>query len=91
MIHDEALPPFGEDRLKQINLGDVQLAVVRPVMRCPVPARDLDSGEYDRNFTKRFIEVKSDSEIGSSLPQDELYSASVFTKVQDPTARLAVS
>lgn len=90
LIHADDLEPFGEDELTELTLGDVRLSVVSPVHRCPVPARDVASGRYDRTFTRRFVEAKSACRIGESLDRGELYTASVFTRVLTPHATLSV-
>lgn len=54
--------PFWEDRLVTaeggtvaFTAGAVTLHGVAPCGRCPVPARDPDTGELDPSFTERFI------------------------------------
>ena len=70
---------------------EVRLQVVERVPRCPVPARDVDSGRYDRGFARALVEAKAATRIGQPLDRGELYTASVFTRVLTPSATLSVA
>lgn len=88
LVHDSELLPFGEDNLETVQIDDVKFDIIRPVKRCPVPARDLSSGDYNKSFAKQLIDAKSATEVGKALSREDLYTASVFTKVVDVHGRL---
>jgi len=57
--------PFWEDRLlahpgihRKFGLGEVELIGKQPCARCAVPARDPFSGENDRGFMQKFINLR---------------------------------
>ena len=62
----DTLPPFWEDQL----FADIEIAVVRfkigevafegsnPCARCPVPARESQTGVTDDGFQKRFTDLR---------------------------------
>ncbi len=60
------LPPFWEDQLfadsetsaVRFRIGDVAFEGSNPCARCPVPARDSQSGADMVGFQKRFIELR---------------------------------
>ena len=41
----DGLPPYGEDRLHEIECGAVRLRIVKPCARCVVTTTDQRSGE----------------------------------------------
>jgi uncharacterized protein YcbX len=62
----EKLPAFWEDQLfadsdssvVRFKIGDVALEGSNPCARCPVPARDSQTGISDDGFQKRFTELR---------------------------------
>jgi uncharacterized protein YcbX len=62
----EMLPAFWEDQLfadsessvVRFKIGDVALEGSNPCARCPVPARDSQTGANDDGFQKRFIDLR---------------------------------
>ena len=63
----EKLPAFWEDQLfsdsdstvVRFRIGDVAFEGSNPCARCPVPARESQTGAADNGFQKRFIELRS--------------------------------
>jgi uncharacterized protein len=64
----EKLPPFWEDQLfansestvVRFKIGDVAFEGSNPCARCPVPARDSQTGVSDDGLQKRFTELRSE-------------------------------
>jgi uncharacterized protein YcbX len=62
----EKLPPFWEDRLfaesetsvVRFKIGDVAFEGSNPCARCPVPARESQTGVDTLGFQKQFIELR---------------------------------
>jgi uncharacterized protein len=62
----EKLPPFWEDQLfaeaetnvARFRIGDVAFEGSNPCARCPVPARESQTGADTVGFQKRFIELR---------------------------------
>ena len=62
----EKLPPFWEDQLfsesettvVRFRIGDVAFEGSNPCARCPVPARDSQTGITNDGFQKRFIDLR---------------------------------
>jgi uncharacterized protein YcbX len=62
----EKLPPFWEDQLfadsetsvVRFHIGDVAFEGSNPCARCPVPARESQTGADTAGFQKRFIELR---------------------------------
>lgn len=61
-VEIDGVPAFWEDRLfrekgvaKRFHLGNVEVHGMGPIMRCPVPTRNPDSGDVMRGFQRRFI------------------------------------
>jgi uncharacterized protein YcbX len=52
------VPAFWEDRLAPFAIGNVQFEASNPCQRCPVPARDPDTGEAMAGFQKLFSEKR---------------------------------
>jgi uncharacterized protein YcbX len=64
-LDGENLPPFWEDKLYGkkgeivwFKIGEVLIGGVNPCRRCPIPARDTQTGELDKNFRKLFEEMR---------------------------------
>ena len=63
---DEKLPAFWEDQLfadsettvVRFKIGDVAFEGSNPCARCPVPARESQTGVMNDGFQKRFIELR---------------------------------
>jgi uncharacterized protein len=63
----EKLPPFWEDQLfaesettvVRFRIGDVAFEGSNPCARCPVPARESETGVTNDGFQKRFTELRS--------------------------------
>lgn len=45
----EGLPPFAEDRISSIRIGDVTLRLVKPCTRCVITSTDQRTGELSTN------------------------------------------
>ncbi len=62
----DGVPPFWEDRLfgaelrsvVRFKIGDVAFEGSYPCIRCPIPARDPDTGADTIGFQKRFAELR---------------------------------
>lgn len=61
-IEIDGVPAFWEDGLfrekgvaQRFHLGSVEVHGMGPIMRCPVPTRDPDTGDVTRGFQRRFI------------------------------------
>jgi uncharacterized protein len=67
-VATDPLPPFWEDQLftdsetsvVRFRIGDVALEGSNPCARCPVPARDSQTGITNDGFQKRFTELRRD-------------------------------
>jgi uncharacterized protein YcbX len=65
-VAPEPLPPFWEDQLfvgsetsvVRFRIGDVAFEGSNPCARCPVPARESQTGTDTVGFQKRFIELR---------------------------------
>jgi uncharacterized protein YcbX len=65
-VATEPLPPFWEDQLfaesetsvVRFRIGDVAFEGSNPCARCPVPARESQTGADTVGFQKRFIELR---------------------------------
>lgn len=44
----EGLPPFAEDRIASLRMGNVNLRLVQPCTRCVIPATDPDAASSAR-------------------------------------------
>ncbi len=88
---DESLPPFWEDQLFSANernivrfkIGDVNFEGSNPCARCPVPARDSQTGRTHDGFQKLFTQQRQ-----ATLPPwspadrfDHFYRLSTNTRV----------
>ncbi|HID65974.1 MAG TPA: MOSC domain-containing protein [Aquificaceae bacterium] len=62
-IEIEHVPSFWEDSLvgKTFKIGGVVVEGVNVSKRCPVPARNPETGEFTKNFSKKFIEFRKKS------------------------------
>ena len=74
-IEIDGVPAFWEDRLfrekgvaRRFLLGDVEVHGMGPIMRCPVPTRDPESGDVMRGFQRRFI-LERQKTLGSAPPE----------------------
>ncbi len=83
-------PPFWEDQLfgpagteRPFWLGGVQLLGIKPCARCPVPARDPDTGQPDARFQKTFSDQRQATlPAFASLDQfPHFYYLTVNTKI----------
>jgi uncharacterized protein YcbX len=43
------LPPFAEDRIESLRMGDITLRLVKPCTRCVIPSTDQQTGERSTN------------------------------------------
>ena len=53
---------------RRFLLGDVEVHGMGPIMRCPVPTRDPESGDVMRGFQRRFI-LERQKTLGSAPPE----------------------
>ncbi len=78
-------PPFWEDGLcgKTFRIGEVRVEGVNPCQRCPVPARDPDTGAAYPQFQKIFVERRQQSLPASVDPSwfDHFYRLSLNTRI----------
>jgi uncharacterized protein len=87
----EKLPAFWEDQLfgesessvVRFKIGDVAFEGSNPCARCPVPARDSQTGANDEGFQKRFTELRR-AQLPAWAPAarfDHFYRLSTNTRV----------
>jgi uncharacterized protein YcbX len=87
----EKLPAFWEDQLfadsesstVRFKIGDVAFEGSNPCARCPVPARDSQTGANDDGFQKRFTELRR-VQLPSWVPAerfDHFYRLATNTRV----------
>jgi uncharacterized protein YcbX len=87
----EKLPPFWEDQLfaesettvVRFRIGDVAFEGSNPCARCPVPARESQTGADTVGFQKRFIELRR-AQLPSWAPAerfDHFYRLATNTRV----------
>ncbi len=87
----EKLPAFWEDQLfaesessvVRFRIGDVAFEGSNPCARCPVPARDSQTGTNDEGFQKRFTEQRR-AHLPAWAPAarfDHFYRLSTNTRV----------
>lgn len=65
-IEIDGVPAFWEDCLfqkkgepRRFLLGDVVLHGMGPIMRCPVPTRDPDTGDIQKGFQRQFMKNRT--------------------------------
>ncbi|MBV8853144.1 MAG: MOSC N-terminal beta barrel domain-containing protein [Sinobacteraceae bacterium] len=56
----EGLPPFAEDRIAALRMGDVTLRLVKPCARCVIPSIDQQTGEPSTNPTPALRKFRFD-------------------------------
>lgn len=56
----EGLPPFAEDRIASLRMGNVTLRLVQPCTRCVIPATDQRTGERSTNPTPALRKFRFD-------------------------------
>lgn len=101
--------PFWEDRLftdqehaVEFTVGDVIHHGIMSKPRCVTPSRDPDSGELNRNFSKRFIEKRRESfpewadetHLGQHIEHEDLqhyYYLTVVTRIPEKEAGKRIS
>jgi uncharacterized protein YcbX len=87
----EKLPPFWEDRLfadsestvVRFKIGDVAFEGSNPCARCPVPARESQTGVTNNGFQKRFTELRR-TQLPPWAPRerfDHFYRLAINTRV----------
>jgi uncharacterized protein YcbX len=87
----EKLPPFWEDQLfaesettvVRFRIGDVAFEGSNPCARCPVPARESQTGVTNEGFQKRFTELRR-SQLPPWAPTerfDHFYRLATNTRV----------
>ncbi len=77
------VPAFWEDRLAPFSIGEVVFEAVNPCQRCPVPARDPETGVATTGFQKRFSE-KRESELPAWADRshfDHFYRFALNTRI----------
>lgn len=58
------LPPFAEDHIETITIGDVVLKLVKPCTRCQVPTTDQESAEVGIEPTRTLGEFRMNEQLG---------------------------
>ena len=56
----EGLPPFAEDRIASLRIGNVNLRLVKPCTRCVIPATDQHTGERSTDPTPALRKFRFD-------------------------------
>lgn len=100
-IEIDGVPAFWEDCLfaakgvpRPFMLGHLKIHGMGPIMRCPVPTRNPDSGEIQRGFQRQFIKNRQptilDREGVAVERLAELYYLGVKTQVPSPNGALKI-
>jgi uncharacterized protein YcbX len=77
------LPPFAEDRIASLRVGDVTLTLVKPCTRCVITSTDQRTGERSSNPLPVLREFRFNSTLlGVTFGENAVLTAGVGTRIQ---------